>query len=74
MLLAALVAASAFVPAAAGAASRVQMPGAVAHVEYDGMQKLHYEFGPIEIAPGQNTIEFEPNELKPKVPGYITRF
>ena len=56
------------------AAAPVQMPGAVPHVEYDGIQKLHYEFGPIEIKPGQNTIEFEPNQLKPQVPGYITRF
>ena len=35
------------------------------------MQRLHYEFGPVKIAPGQNTIEFEGNELKPEVPGYI---
>ncbi|HEX8084085.1 MAG TPA: hypothetical protein VF529_07310 [Solirubrobacteraceae bacterium] len=73
MLFAALVAAT-VTTAPAAAATRVQMPGAVAHVEYDGMQKLHYEFGPIQIAPGQNTIEFEPNKLKPDVPGYITRF
>ncbi len=62
------------ITASANAAAPIKMPGAVAHVEYDGMQKLHYEFGPIDIAPGQNTIEFEPNNLKPKVPGYITRF
>ncbi|HEV2062002.1 MAG TPA: hypothetical protein VGR12_04040 [Solirubrobacteraceae bacterium] len=61
-------------PPPAAAAQPVKMPGAVAHVEYDGMQKLHYEYGPIPIAPGQNTIEFEPNQLKPQVPGYITRF
>ena len=65
---------SLLVPAAAPAAPPITMPGQVAHVEYDGMQKLHYEFGPIAIAPGQNTIEFEPNRLKPAVPGYITRF
>ncbi len=55
-------------------AAPVAMRGAVPHVEYDGMQRLHYEFGPIAIAPGQNTIEFAPTQLKPPVPGYITRF
>jgi hypothetical protein len=44
------------------------------HVDYEGTQRLHYEFGPIDIKPGQNTIEFAPNKLKPQVPGYITRF
>jgi len=39
-----------------------------------GVQRLHYEFGPIKIAPGQNTIEFEGNSLKPDVPGHIVRF
>ena len=39
-----------------------------------GVQRLHYEFGPIHIAPGQNTIEFEGNDLKPDVPGQIVRF
>jgi plastocyanin len=38
------------------------------------VQTIKYQFGPIEIAPGQNTIEVEPNELRPKVPGYITAF
>ena len=41
---------------------------------YPGVQHLHYEFGPIDIVPGQNTIDFRPNNLKPSVPGYITRF
>ena len=41
---------------------------------YDGTQRLHYEFGPVSITPGQNTITFKPNQLKPSVPGYITRF
>jgi hypothetical protein len=39
-----------------------------------GVQRIHYKFGPVKIAPGQNTIEFEGNELKPEVPGHITRF
>ena len=38
------------------------------------MQRLHYEFGPVHIAPGQNTIEFEGNDLKPDVPGWIVGF
>jgi hypothetical protein len=46
----------------------------LAHVEYPGLQKLHYKYGPIQITPGQNTIELRPNNLKPSVPGYITRF
>ena len=72
-MLAALLIAAGASPALA--AQPVKMPGAVASVQYDGMQKLHYEFGPIAIAPGQNSIEFETIEsLKPQVPGYITRF
>ncbi|HEX8121679.1 MAG TPA: hypothetical protein VF549_10500 [Solirubrobacteraceae bacterium] len=71
--LAAAVCAALLLPSTAPAA-KVNMPGAVPHVEYPGMQKLHYEFGPIKIAPGQNTIDFEANKLKPSVPGYITRF
>jgi plastocyanin len=55
-------------------AAPVAMPGAVPHVKYDGTQTLYYEFGPIAITPGQNTIEFAPTDLKPRVPGYITRF
>jgi hypothetical protein len=41
---------------------------------YPGLQHLHYEYGPVNIVPGQNTIDFGPNNLKPSVPGYITRF
>src|SRR5919106_3750916 len=40
----------------------------------DGVQRLHYEYGPIEIAPGQNTIALEENGLKPPVDGWITSF
>lgn len=42
--------------------------------EYEGTQKLRYEFGPVTVRPGQNTIDFAANTLKPEVPGYITRF
>jgi plastocyanin len=41
---------------------------------YLGVRHLHFEYGPIAITPGQNTIEFRPNDLKPQVPGFITRF
>ena len=40
----------------------------------DGVQTLHYKYGPITIAPGQNTIELEANTLKPPVDGWITGF
>ena len=65
-----LLAAFAVVLVAPAAATAQSLP----HVEYEGLQKLHYKYGPIKITPGQNTIEFEPNKLKPQVPGYITRF
>jgi len=39
-----------------------------------GVERLHYEFGPVHIKPGQNTIEFEGNDLKPDVPGWIVGF
>jgi plastocyanin len=67
-LLAALVV-TALAPAAAQAAT-----SKIASVEYPGIQHLHYQFGPINITPGQNTIDFAANNLKPDVPGYITRF
>ncbi|HEX4733265.1 MAG TPA: hypothetical protein VH247_02540 [Thermoleophilaceae bacterium] len=42
--------------------------------DYPGIQHLHFKYGPINIVPGQNTIEAEVNKNKPDVPGYITRF
>ena len=51
------------------AAQNIQQPA-----DYPGIQHLHFKYGPIAIAPGQNTIEFENNKIKPSVPGYITRF
>ena len=62
-------------------ASAFALPGAhvsatkfVKHVDYPDTQHLHYEYGPIDIAPGQNNIEARSTTNKPKVPGYITRF
>jgi plastocyanin len=37
-------------------------------------ETLHYEYGPITIKPGQNTIALEENTLKPPVDGWITGF
>ena len=64
---------------AASAQGRAVAIGATARTEVmppprPGVQRLHYEFGPVHIAPGQNTIEFEGNALKPDVPGHIVRF
>jgi plastocyanin len=42
--------------------------------DYPGIQHLHYSYGPIDITPGQNTIEAHVNDIKPPVAGYITRF
>src|SRR3954468_18079020 len=67
LILALIVAA--LVPASAYGATQT-----IAEVDYPGIQHLHYQFGPINITSGQNTIEFKPNNLKPDVPGYITRF
>jgi plastocyanin len=37
-------------------------------------ETLHYEYGPVKIAPGQNTISIEENTFKPPVDGWITGF
>jgi plastocyanin len=55
-------------------ASAIDMGQEVPSVEYEGIQKLSYRYGPVEVKPGANSIKFEPNNLKPQVPGYITRF
>jgi plastocyanin len=47
---------------------------ATAPAQGDGVQRLHYEFGPIHIKPGQNSIEFASNDLKPPVDGWIVGF
>jgi plastocyanin len=65
------------------AASAEALPGAhisaapdkiIQPADYPGVQHLHFKYGPIAIAPGQNTIEAKGNEIKPDVPGYITKF
>ena len=63
----------------ASAQERASTIGATARTTVEpgpapGVQRLHYRFGPIHITPGQNTIEFQGNDLKPDVPGHIVRF
>jgi plastocyanin len=67
--------------AAASTAAAAQLPGAkisankfIPAATYPGLQHRHFEYGPIDISPGQNTIEFRPNNQRPSVPGYVTRF
>jgi plastocyanin len=80
-VLASILALVAFAAPVSASASASALPGAhvsatsfVPAATYPGIQHLHYKYGPIPITPGQNTIEIRPNKLKPKVPGYITRF
>ena len=40
----------------------------------DGVQHLHFRFGPVPLGPGQNTIEFEDNSQRPDVDGWIVGF
>jgi plastocyanin len=49
-------------------------PGAIPHVDYNGVKHLTYCSGPITVNPGQNVIRLHGTDLFPKVPGYITRF
>ncbi|HWH92309.1 MAG TPA: hypothetical protein VNT03_00485 [Baekduia sp.] len=81
MTLGALLGLSATLAAAASASAAAPLPGAhisavrtVPEAAYPGMQRLTYLYGPIEISPGQNTIEARANDQKPQVPGYIVRF
>jgi plastocyanin len=49
-------------------------PGAIPHVDYDGVQHLTYCYGPVTVTPGQNLIRIHGTDLLPREPGYITRF
>ena len=49
-------------------------PGAIPHVQYDGVQHLTYCYGPVTVKPGQNIIRLNGTNLFPQQPGYITRF
>jgi plastocyanin len=59
---------------AAGACPPIQnKPGAIPHVEYQGLQRLTY-CQRVTVQPGQNIIRLNGTNLFPRVPGYITRF
>ncbi len=67
----ACVAAVCTLAATATSASAAQLPGAnisattfVPAVTYPGIQHLHYEYGPVQIVPGQNTIDFGPEQAE----------
>jgi plastocyanin len=63
-------------PAAEVTSSTHPEPEALEEVdppEQPGVQELHYEYGPIQITPGQNNIDFSGGQVpKPEVDGYIT--
>jgi plastocyanin len=78
-VLALILVCSLAIPVAAQAAARSKAKSAKTLRVYrpasqPGVQHLTYKFGPIHITPGQNTIDIAPNDLRPKVPGYITSF
>jgi plastocyanin len=58
----------------APAASAADRPSDIPHVEYAGIQKYRFKFGPLTIRPGQNDIKINPASQLPTIPGYITRF
>src|SRR5215211_1393240 len=65
----------------AGCPPIADKPGAVSHVEYQGIQHITYCYGPINMMPGQNIIRLRDaidganTKLWPQLDdGYITRF
>ncbi len=48
-------------------------PGAIPHVQYEGIRHLTY-CQAVTVKPGQNIIRLNPTNLFPRQPGYITRF
>ena len=67
-------------PGTAGCPPIADKPGAIPEVNYTGMKRITYCYGPINIAPGQNIIKLRTavdtvgQKLWPQKPGYITRF
>lgn len=61
-------------PASASAVPVASPGNSIKHVHYPGVKHLRYRYGPVLIRPGQNYIRFYTTRLKPKVPGFITRF
>jgi plastocyanin len=71
---AAVAAIAACAPASALAAPPAPEGGAVTPLSAD-VQHLHFKYGPIHIAPGQNLILVGPVTIeKPAYDGYVTRF
>jgi plastocyanin len=67
----------ALVPAAtAGAKVKAQKETYLPRVDYPGIQHLRYRMGPIPIRGGADDIRFRtiPANLRPSVPGWVTRF
>jgi plastocyanin len=58
---------------AAGAVACAAAAPAQAASPQPGAKRIKYRFGPISVAPGQNTILIGPNGEKPNQDGYITR-
>ena len=61
-------------PGVASARPVASGPGVVERIDYPGMQKLRYRYGPVLVRPGQNSISVAATDLHPKVPGFVTRF
>jgi len=56
----------------AGAKESGDSSGSSTESSTDGVERLHFEYGPISIKPGQNTIEFSEGQVpKPDVDGWI---
>jgi plastocyanin len=60
--------------AAGGCPPIANKPGAISHVDYNGVKHMTFCSGPITVKPGQNIIRLRGTDLFPHQPGYITRF
>jgi plastocyanin len=74
LALAALLLVTSSARAAGGCPPIANKPGAIPHVDYNGIKHMTFCSGPITVNPGQNVIRLHGTDLFPKVPGYITRF
>ncbi len=76
-LLGALAALTMIVALAPGSAL-ARSGGATSQSERPGVTYTTYRYGPLQIQPGQNTIDIDlnvqPGKLRPAVPGYIVSF
>jgi len=60
--------------AAGGCPPIANKPGAIPHVDYNGVKHMTFCSGPVTVKPGQNIIRLRGTDLFPHQPGYITRF